>query len=126
MERQLQSLGKRWATICHWTEEQWLLLQEVLLKWQSFSENEVKFSDWLTSRELVIDKMKSSDLSDTKVAVAQVQELKVKCLNLNSNTVHNSLIYTKKATAVIKYPGICTVLKVPRQLNCTCIINCIQ
>ncbi|XP_053396069.1 dystrophin-like isoform X7 [Mercenaria mercenaria] len=77
MERQLQSLGKRWATICHWTEEQWLLLQEVLLKWQSFSELEVKFSDWLASREAILEKMKTCDLSDTNVAVAQVQELKV-------------------------------------------------
>jgi dystrophin len=82
MERQLQSLGKRWATICHWTEEQWLLLQEVLLKWQSFSENEDKFADWLSSRETMIEKMKTSDLSDTNVAVAQVQELKVIEVNI--------------------------------------------
>lgn len=77
MERQLQSLGKRWATICHWTEEQWLLLQEVLLKWQSFNEDETKFSDWLSEREEILEKMQTCDLSDSDVAVAQVQELKV-------------------------------------------------
>lgn len=77
MERQLQSLGKRWATICHWTEEQWLLLQEVLLKWQSFNEDETKFSDWLSEREEILEKMQTSDISDSDVAVAQVQELKV-------------------------------------------------
>lgn len=77
MERQLQSLGKRWATICHWTEEQWLLLQEVLLKWQSFNEDETKFSDWLSEREEILEKMQTSDISDSDVAVVQVQELKV-------------------------------------------------
>ena len=77
MENQLQHLGKRWATICHWTEQQWLLLQEVLLKWQAFAEDENKFSDWLTEKEAVLDKMKMSDLSDSVVAVEQVRELKV-------------------------------------------------
>lgn len=82
MERQLQSLGKRWATICHWTEEQWLLLQEVLVKWQAFSEDEVKFSEWLKGREADLEKMMGADFSDTKVAVAQVQDLKVCCCHL--------------------------------------------
>ena len=83
MENQLQHLGKRWATICHWTEQQWLLLQEVLLKWQAFAEDENKFSDWLTEKEAVLDKMKMSDLSDSVVAVEQVRELKVCCLLKN-------------------------------------------
>ena len=77
MENQLQHLGKRWATICHWTEQQWLLLQEVLLKWQSFAEDEIKFSDWLTEKEAVLVKMKTADLTDSQIAVEQVKELKV-------------------------------------------------
>ena len=77
MENQLQHLGKRWATICHWTEQQWLLLQDVLLKWQTFAEDEIKFSDWLAEKEVVLAKMKTADLTDSKIAVEQVKELKV-------------------------------------------------
>ncbi|XP_052810329.1 dystrophin-like isoform X2 [Mya arenaria] len=76
METQLQSLGKRWAAICHWTEEQWLLLQQVLLKWQAFSDDRATFAEWLSDREVWIERMQKEDLSDTNVAVKQVQELK--------------------------------------------------
>uniref|UniRef100_A0A667XAM4 Calponin-homology (CH) domain-containing protein n=1 Tax=Myripristis murdjan TaxID=586833 RepID=A0A667XAM4_9TELE len=34
LESKLQVLGDRWAAICKWTEERWILLQEILLKWQ--------------------------------------------------------------------------------------------
>ncbi|KAL3882693.1 hypothetical protein ACJMK2_029006, partial [Sinanodonta woodiana] len=76
MEKQLQNLGKRWATICHWTEEQWLHLQDVLLKWQHFAEEEDKFSDWLLEKEAVLIRMKHVDVSDQTQALTQVQELK--------------------------------------------------
>ncbi|WAR08800.1 DMD-like protein, partial [Mya arenaria] len=80
METQLQSLGKRWAAICHWTEEQWLLLQQVLLKWQAFSDDRATFAEWLSDREVWIERMQKEDLSDTNVAtierdmVTQVQK----------------------------------------------------
>ena len=105
MENQLQHLGKRWATICHWTEQQWLLLQEVLLKWQHFAEDEIKFSDWLTEKEAVLAKMKMSDLSDSNVAVEQVRELKVRHLEICSLLLlclrsYRRLIQKKKARRI--------------------------
>lgn len=78
MEKQLQSLGKRWASICTWTEKQWILLQDVLEKWQIFSEEQAKFSDWLSEKESVLDKMRKSDLADPDNVISQVKELKVK------------------------------------------------
>jgi len=84
MEQQLQSLGKRWAAICHWTEEQWLLLQNVLLKWQSFADDRSTFGDWLMAREDMIEKMTLEDLADTNVAVKQVQDLKVRTRQMKS------------------------------------------
>jgi len=84
MEQQLQSLGKRWAAICHWTEEQWLLLQNVLLKWQSFADDRSTFGDWLMAREDMIEKMTLEDLTDTNVAVKQVQDLKVRTCQMKS------------------------------------------
>ena len=41
----VQVLGDRWAAICKWTEERWLLLQDILLKWQHFTEEQVGGSD---------------------------------------------------------------------------------
>ena len=37
----VQVLGDRWAAICRWTEERWILLQEILLKWQHFTNEQV-------------------------------------------------------------------------------------
>uniref|UniRef100_A0AAY4EC99 Dystrophin n=1 Tax=Denticeps clupeoides TaxID=299321 RepID=A0AAY4EC99_9TELE len=42
LEQKLQVLGDRWAAICKWTEDRWLLLQEILLKWQHFTQEQVK------------------------------------------------------------------------------------
>ncbi|XP_069136952.1 dystrophin-like isoform X1 [Argopecten irradians] len=76
MENQLQNLGKRWAVICNWTEQQWLLLQEVLLKWQHFSEEQAMFSDWLAEKESVLSKMRECDLNDPDKVITQVKDLK--------------------------------------------------
>lgn len=38
----VQVLGDRWAAICRWTEERWILLQEILLKWQHFTNEQVR------------------------------------------------------------------------------------
>jgi len=77
MEKQLQHLGKRWAVICNWTEQQWLLLQEILLKWQHFSEEQAMFSDWLAEKEAVLSRMRESDLADPDQVISQVKNLKV-------------------------------------------------
>uniref|UniRef100_A0A8C6U9L0 Calponin-homology (CH) domain-containing protein n=1 Tax=Neogobius melanostomus TaxID=47308 RepID=A0A8C6U9L0_9GOBI len=42
LESKLQVLGDRWAAICRWTEERWILLQEILLKWQHFTNEQVR------------------------------------------------------------------------------------
>ncbi|KAK3712444.1 hypothetical protein RRG08_002774 [Elysia crispata] len=76
MEHQLESLGKRWAQICRWTEEQWILLQELLMRWQQFSDEQTKFSDWLTDKEAVLADMRSGDLSRAEEVINQVRHLK--------------------------------------------------
>ncbi|KAG2468093.1 UTRO protein, partial [Polypterus senegalus] len=40
LEEQLQSLGERWAAVCRWTEERWRKLQDILLVWQQFIEDQ--------------------------------------------------------------------------------------
>lgn len=85
MEKQLEKLGSRWAAVCRWTEEQWVVLQEVLLRWQQFSDEQNKFQDWLTAKELVLEQMGHADLMDTDQVIMQVKHLKVRTgLNLTS------------------------------------------
>ncbi|KAI2598987.1 dystrophin, partial [Homo sapiens] len=43
-----QVLGDRWANICRWTEDRWVLLQDILLKWQRLTEEQCLFSAWLS------------------------------------------------------------------------------
>uniref|UniRef100_A0A3P9MEB2 Calponin-homology (CH) domain-containing protein n=1 Tax=Oryzias latipes TaxID=8090 RepID=A0A3P9MEB2_ORYLA len=45
LEGKLQVLGDRWASICRWTEERWILLQDILLKWQHFTNEQVGLAD---------------------------------------------------------------------------------
>lgn len=37
----MQNLGERWAAICKWTEDRWILLQKFLQSWQHFTEEQV-------------------------------------------------------------------------------------
>ncbi|XP_054599029.1 dystrophin isoform X5 [Nothobranchius furzeri] len=64
LESKLQVLGDRWAAICRWTEERWILLQEVLLKWQHFTKEQCLFDSWLTQKEEMVRSMKTSNIKD--------------------------------------------------------------
>ena len=77
MEKQLEQLGSRWAAVCQWTEDQWVLLQEVLLRWQQFSDEQTKFSVWLAEKEGILTNMGQADLSDPDQVIVQVKHLKV-------------------------------------------------
>lgn len=85
METQLQRLGKKWAAICTWTEQQWLVLQDLLLKWQNFSEEQAKFSDWLAEKEGILGTMMESDLTDPDTVIKQVKDLKVDLTQFDPN-----------------------------------------
>ncbi|XP_059157467.1 dystrophin-like isoform X5 [Physella acuta] len=76
MEQTLESLGRRWAQICRWTEEQWLLLQELLMRWQQFSDEQDKFNDWLTEKEGILQEMKATELTTADQVIHQVKSLK--------------------------------------------------
>ncbi|ELK32006.1 Dystrophin [Myotis davidii] len=51
LEEQLKVLGDRWANICRWTEDRWVLLQDILLKWQRFTEEQVLKTDVENKKE---------------------------------------------------------------------------
>ncbi|XP_004086056.1 dystrophin isoform X2 [Oryzias latipes] len=60
LEGKLQVLGDRWASICRWTEERWILLQDILLKWQHFTNEQSLFDSWLTQKEELLASIRTS------------------------------------------------------------------
>ncbi|KAM7375197.1 hypothetical protein PAMA_014334 [Pampus argenteus] len=75
LESKLQVLGDRWAAICRWTEERWILLQEILLKWQHFTNEQCLFDSWLTQKEELVRSIKTSNLKDQAEMVACIHRL---------------------------------------------------
>uniref|UniRef100_A0A3Q3VV99 Calponin-homology (CH) domain-containing protein n=2 Tax=Mola mola TaxID=94237 RepID=A0A3Q3VV99_MOLML len=75
LESKLQVLGDRWAAICRWTEERWILLQEILLKWQHFTNEQCLFDSWLTQKEQLVRSIKTSNLMDQVETVACLRRL---------------------------------------------------
>ncbi|KAM9836007.1 dystrophin-like [Aulostomus maculatus] len=75
LESKLQVLGDRWAAICRWTEERWILLQEILLKWQHFTNEQCLFDSWLTQKEELVRSIKTSNLKDQAEMVACLHRL---------------------------------------------------
>ena len=77
LEQQLESLGQRWAAVCKWVEDQWVVLQEAMLKWQHFNHDMKQFSDWLAEKEEILARMRLADLSDANQVIERVRTLKV-------------------------------------------------
>ncbi|XP_035768824.1 dystrophin-like [Neolamprologus brichardi] len=75
LESKLQVLGDRWAAICRWTEERWILLQETLLKWQHFTNEQCLFDSWLTQKEEMVGSIKTTNLKDQTEMVACLHHL---------------------------------------------------
>ncbi|XP_066562465.1 dystrophin isoform X5 [Amia ocellicauda] len=77
LEEKLQHLGERWATICKWTEERWILLQEILLKWQHFTEEQCLFDAWLIEKQDAIHKIQTSGFKEQNEMVAHLRKLAI-------------------------------------------------
>ncbi|XP_034072729.1 dystrophin isoform X5 [Gymnodraco acuticeps] len=75
LESKLQVLGDRWASICRWTEERWILLQEILLKWQHFTNEQSLFDSWLTQKEEHVRSIKTTNLKDQAEMTACIRRL---------------------------------------------------
>ncbi|CAI9180317.1 unnamed protein product [Rangifer tarandus platyrhynchus] len=77
LEEQLKVLGDRWANICRWTEDRWVLLQDVLLKWQRFTEEQCHFSTWLSDKEDAVNKIPTTGFKDQSEMLSSLQKLAV-------------------------------------------------
>uniref|UniRef100_A0A671DM51 Dystrophin n=1 Tax=Rhinolophus ferrumequinum TaxID=59479 RepID=A0A671DM51_RHIFE len=75
LEEQLKVLGDRWANICKWTEDRWVLLQDILLKWQRFTEEQCLFSTWLSEKEDAVSKIHTSGFKDQSEMLSSLQKL---------------------------------------------------
>ncbi|XP_039603451.1 utrophin isoform X2 [Polypterus senegalus] len=75
LEEQLQSLGERWAAVCRWTEERWRKLQDILLVWQQFIEDQCLFRAWLSEKEKTLSNIQTSNFKDPNETIVTVQKL---------------------------------------------------
>ncbi|XP_052832324.1 dystrophin isoform X2 [Octopus bimaculoides] len=73
---QLEKLVKRWDDVCRLTEQRRLLLQDVLLKWQFYSDGLKAFCNWLNCQEEKLVKMRKATLKDPAEVSEQVKNLK--------------------------------------------------
>ncbi|XP_034030182.1 dystrophin isoform X5 [Thalassophryne amazonica] len=104
LESKLQVLGDRWAAICRWTEERWILLQEILLKWQHFTNEQCLFDSWLTQKEDLVRSIKTSILKDQVEMLASLRhlatvkaEMEMKCPTMDKLcSMSNDLLSTVK------------------------------
>ncbi|XP_066879802.1 dystrophin isoform X15 [Kogia breviceps] len=77
LEKQLKVLGDRWANICRWTEDRWVLLQDILLKWQRFTEEQCLFSAWLSEKEDEVNKIHTTGFKEQSEMLSSLQKLAV-------------------------------------------------
>ncbi|CAH2223155.1 dystrophin isoform X1, partial [Pelobates cultripes] len=75
LEDQLQHLGDRWAAICRWTEDRWCILQDVLIKWQHFAEEQCLFDAWLTEKEEAVSNIHTKDFKDQNEMLSNLRNL---------------------------------------------------
>uniref|UniRef100_A0AAY5F0V5 Dystrophin n=1 Tax=Electrophorus electricus TaxID=8005 RepID=A0AAY5F0V5_ELEEL len=77
LEEKLQNLGERWAAICKWTEERWILLQQIIMIWQHFIEEQHLFDSWLTQKEQLVLSIQSSGTTDQNEVAANLRKLAI-------------------------------------------------
>ncbi|XP_068278928.1 LOW QUALITY PROTEIN: dystrophin [Nyctibius grandis] len=77
LEEQLQHFGNRWAAICRWTEDRWVLLQDILRKWQHFAEEQCLFDAWLTEKEEAVSKIHTTDFKDQNEMLTNLRKLAI-------------------------------------------------
>ncbi|XP_068773160.1 dystrophin isoform X10 [Struthio camelus] len=77
LEEQLQHFGDRWAAICRWTEDRWVLLQDILRKWQHFAEEQCLFDAWLTEKEDAVSKIHTTGFKDQNEMLTSLRKLAI-------------------------------------------------
>ncbi|XP_072363571.1 utrophin isoform X2 [Scyliorhinus torazame] len=77
LEDQLQSLGERWAAVCRWTEERWRQLQDVFVKWQRLSEDQLLLDAWLTAKEDALTEVRTSSFKDQSESGVNIRRLAI-------------------------------------------------
>ncbi|XP_075630661.1 dystrophin isoform X5 [Balearica regulorum gibbericeps] len=77
LEEQLQHFGKRWAAICRWTEDRWVILQDILRKWQHFAEEQCLFDAWLTEKEDAVSKILTTGFKDQNEMLTNLHKLSI-------------------------------------------------
>ncbi|XP_077891109.1 dystrophin isoform X3 [Ictidomys tridecemlineatus] len=108
LEEQLKVLGDRWANICRWTEDRWVLLQDILLKWQRFTEEQCLFSAWISEKEDAMNKIQTTGFKDQNEMLSSLQKMAILKTDLEKkkqtmdklSSLHQDLLSTLKNKSV--------------------------
>ncbi|TSK17770.1 Dystrophin [Bagarius yarrelli] len=93
LEEKLQNLGERWAAICKWTEEQWILLQKILKCWLLYAEEQHIFESWLTQKEQLFLSIQSSGTTDHNEVAANLRKLAILKADVESKRQTTDKLY---------------------------------
>ncbi|XP_017733000.1 PREDICTED: dystrophin-like, partial [Rhinopithecus bieti] len=91
-----QVLGDRWANICRWTEDRWVLLQDILLKWQRLTEEQCLFSAWLSEKEDAVNRIHTTGFKDQNEMLSSLQKLAVLKADLEKKKQSMDKLYSLK------------------------------
>lgn len=80
LEEQLEQLGQRWASVCHWVEERCATTQNIRHKWSAFNDRFYDFTTCLQHNEKLLDNVKLDKSTPSDELVKQIWSLKV-CVN---------------------------------------------
>lgn len=75
LEKQLSTVGERWARVCRIVEDRSSLLQAVAPSWQQLEDEELCFSQWLHRKEQQLASMEKATPSDSRAILEQVKLL---------------------------------------------------
>ncbi|CAF3670938.1 unnamed protein product [Adineta steineri] len=76
IETKLANLSERWAQICNFVQNRWVLLQELKVEFEQIDTHLEKVNKWLISKENEINQMKSQpNINNSDILMQQVHSI---------------------------------------------------
>ena len=73
-----QVLSERWAAVWNWAEEWKEKLNQALIDWEKFREEEQTLLTWLSSKEQTLDTIRQTDITDENQVKANLSLFEVR------------------------------------------------
>lgn len=91
MEKQLETLGIRWTTVCQWVEQRSSHLNVALNQWRMFDDRLSSFVTWLTETEDTLADIEQRRQSFDDLQMADISEIveQLQCLKVSESSSSN-------------------------------------